>query len=410
MNWRKLFNLADQSQVPPPPDADYWYSPYSGSGGVSINDALSIPAFSSGLRYLSETLASLPAQLYERDGEQGANVARRHPAYSVLHDRPNEYQTSFEFYDRVVKDLILYGWHLSELRTNAAETVRQIVPLEMSRCRIAKDRETEIRLFRYTKDSGETRTFVDSEVLFIPGPFSDVWTPKSTLDVFGDTLSVSLIARGYIRNYFNRGGVGPVFAHFPTILNPDVKKKWTEWFGANFTGMRNAGKIPVMDGAELKALNIKHSDMQLTELQQFYISEVARVLRVPPHKIQDLMRSTNNNIEHQGIEAVIDCIRPLATRIEKRINISVLGPVERQQFYFEFDLDGFLRGDSEAQASLLNAEFQNAVRTPNESRKKRNLPRVDDPNADKLFVQGATIPIDMAGQQQQANQEKAVAK
>lgn len=410
MTWRKLFNLAEQSQAPPPPDADYWYEPFRGGGKISVADALSIPPYSSGLRYLSETLGSLPAQLYMRDEVQGSTVARDHEAYSLLHDQPNEYQTSFEYWDGVVKDLHNHGIHVSELVTNAAKTVVEIKPLDPTRVRIVRDKELGIRLFQYTDESGRRAYFTDPDVLFIPGPYSDEWNIKSTLDVFSDTLGVSLIAREYIRGCLKRGGIGTVFAQFPTIMNPDVKKKWSDFFTANFGGARNAGKVPIMDGSELKSLNVKHNEMQLAELQQFYIAEIARILRVPNHKLQDLTRSTNNNIEHQGIEAVIDCIRPLAARIEKRVNISILGSRERQRFYFEFDLDGLLRGDSEAQAALLNAEFQNAVRTPNESRKKRNLSRINDPNADKLFVQGATIPIDMAGQQQSQPQKETVAK
>ena len=40
------------------------------------------------------------------------------------------------------------------------------------------------------------------------------------------------------------------------------------------------------------------------------VADICRFFRVPPHKIQDLQRSTNNNIEHQGIEFVTMTMRP----------------------------------------------------------------------------------------------------
>ena len=41
---------------------------------------------------------------------------------------------------------------------------------------------------------------------------------------------------------------------------------------------------------------------------------------------------------------------------------------------------------------------QSGVVTPNEARRAENLP--DAEGGDRLFMQGATVPIDQAGQQQ----------
>jgi phage portal protein BeeE len=40
---------------------------------------------------------------------------------------------------------------------------------------------------------------------------------------------------------------------------------------------------------------------------------------VPPHKVAILERSTNNNIEHQGIEYVTDCLLTWCRRWEERL-------------------------------------------------------------------------------------------
>ena len=38
------------------------------------------------------------------------------------------------------------------------------------------------------------------------------------------------------------------------------------------------------------------------ELRQYQREDIAGLFGVPPHKIGDLSRSTNNNIEHQDLE------------------------------------------------------------------------------------------------------------
>lgn len=402
---QRLFGLEETArQSPPDPTDDYWYT--NGPTLVSVRDALALPAYGSGVRYIAETIASLPIHIYERTEDGGRPIAREHPAYRRIHDTPNDYYTAFEYYEQVMRDLLTIGGHLSLIETTTRNDVSAIRPV-LGAWSIHKDSYTGVRVFRVT-EGGETRNYIDSEVVFIPGPGSTPWELRSLIEQHGGTLGLSRAARDYVHTYFRRGAVGPMFYTQPNMMGGDAKKKWTDFFRKNYQGAHNAGSIPVLDGGgELKSLNIDHGKMQLVDLQRWMVEEVARILRVPPHKIQDLARSTNNNIEHQGIEAVVDCLRPWCKRVESRLTFSILGPIEAQRYYIEFDLDGLLRGDSAAQAALMAAEIQNAVATPNEWRRIRNRPRSEEPNADALFIQGATLPISMAGQQQQQKQEVA---
>ena len=53
-------------------------------------------------------MASLPLILYERL-ERGKQRAQDHYLYPILHDRPNELMTSFEFRETVQAHLALWG-------------------------------------------------------------------------------------------------------------------------------------------------------------------------------------------------------------------------------------------------------------------------------------------------------------
>ena len=54
--------------------------------------------------------------------------------------------------------------------------------------------------------------------------------------------------------------------------------------------------------------------------------------------------------------------------------------------------------DAKTLAELYASAVNNAGMTPNEIRRRRNLPDVG-PEGDKLYVQGAIVPLDRAGQQ-----------
>jgi phage portal protein BeeE len=70
--------------------------------------------------------------------------------------------------------------------------------------------------------------------------------------------------------------------------------------------------------------------------------------RVPPHKVAILERSTNNNIEHQGIEYVTDCLLDWCRGWEERLGEDLLSEAEREEYFFEFNLNALMRGDAKS--------------------------------------------------------------
>ena len=118
-----------------------------------------------------------------------------------------------------------------------------------------------------------------------------------------------------------------------------------------YEGMRNQGKIMVLEnGAELKSIGIPPENMQFLESKKHQISEVARWFGLPPHKLADLSTSTNNNIEHQGIEYVTDALMIWTVRIEQEFNVKLFKESEQDTHYVRFNLNSLMRGDLKTRA------------------------------------------------------------
>ena len=96
------------------------------------------------------------------------------------------------------------------------------------------------------------------------------------------------------------------------------------------------------------------------------------MLRIPPHKLYDLMRATFSNIEHQAIEAVTDSVRPWVQRIEAAINAD--RDLVPEGHYVEATLEGMLRGDSVTRAGVYNQGITGGWMTPATAARKENLP------------------------------------
>src|SRR6185312_17548561 len=77
--------------------------------------------------------------------------------------------------------------------------------------------------------------------------------------------------------------------------------------------------IVLEEGITWTPMSVPPDEAQFLETRQFQIAEIARIFRVPLHLIQDLSKSTNNNIEQQSIEFVMHTVRPWAVRWEQEI-------------------------------------------------------------------------------------------
>jgi HK97 family phage portal protein len=385
----------------PPPDNDFWYRPVSGSRNyVSQDSAMRISAVWACVRVIAETIGSLPLSVYRRNRD-GRELDRSHALYYLLHNSPNPDMTAFEFWELAAKCLCLSGNFYAQIFTNQRGDVTQLRPLSPSSMRVFRDPETGVLVYQYNAEM-----FTSSDILHIPGLGYDGerdLTGYSPVSYMAQALGMTQDAEGYGANFFKNNATPPAYMTVPQALSNEARGNLQSWLMDNYGGVKNAGKIGVLEqGAEIKTVAINHRDMQFLELRQYQKADICSIFRVPPHMIQDLTRSTNNNIEHQGIDFATHTIRPWLTRIEKRINLQLFGPREAAAYYAEFNMDALLRGDSASRANYYSAMRNIGALNANEIRSKENM----NPYAggELYLVQGAMVPVSQAGAFQGGNQ------
>jgi len=116
--------------------------------------------------------------------------------------------------------------------------------------------------------------------------------------------------------------------------------------------------------------------------------------------IQQLLRATFSNIEEQGIEFVVYSLMPWLKLWEQELNAKLLKENEQESMYFEFNVNGLLRGNAQARATLYQSGITTGWLSPNEVREYENLNPYEE--GDDFYMQGAMMPVDMLGQQQTA--------
>jgi len=393
--WQRLW----QHLAAPPPSADFWYVPiaqptYTGKF-VNEQTSLQCSAVYACVRVIAETVASLPFNVYRRLPEGGKRVATEHPVHYLIHDSPNEELTAYEFWETLMLHVLTWGNAYARVLTGARDVVTALIPIPPDRVEVRRDLDTGVRYYRISEPGKDPEILFDDQILHIPGLGYDGLRGYSPIEMQRQAVGLALAAEEYGARFFGNNAAPPMYLHSTQQLTDKSKENLMQWFSRKFGGVSNSHKLGILDnGVEIKTVPINHRDIQFLELRKFQIEEIARIFRVPLHLIQNLDRSTHNNIENQSIDFAMHTIRPWLVRIEKRVNKALFGPRESGTYFAEFVMEGLLRGDAKSRAEFYTAMRNAGIMTANEIREKENLNPL--PGGDELFIQGAMVPVSQA--------------
>ncbi len=365
---------------------------YSGKT-VNAETALESAAVYACVKIIAEDIGGLPFFPYERseDGTQ-LEKAYAHPLYECLHDQPNPDMSAGEFREALTARMLLgmdgyaaierlgkriYMWPLTG-------TVEQVF---------------NGRTMQYVVDKGKPtqKTYDRTDIFHLKGFTFNGHSGDDILRHARHAIGLGLAADEYAGRFFANDaspgiiltrpggqGVGTLDSNAVKL----IKEAWAKWH-------RGASRAHepgfLQDGITAMRLDPDHQKLQLIESRKYQITEVARLYRMPLHKLAELDRSTNNNIEEQGIEYVSHGLGPHRRRWEEAVSRCLLTRDERYwsngrpRMYAEFNVEAMLRGDFAAQTDGWTKLLEKGPLCINDVRGFLNLNPVE--GGDKHYVQ-----------------------
>lgn len=91
----------------------------------------------------------------------------------------------------------------------------------------------------------------------------------------------------------------------------------------NFSGALNAGKVPLLDGVDIKELKNSNKDMQFQELQEFHLERIYNAYNVPLALITSSVMTQNNLVTSQ-LQFYDNAVLPLLNNIIKDLDRMLL--------------------------------------------------------------------------------------
>lgn len=347
---------------------------YTSNSGVTVtqDSAMRLSAVYACVRVIAESVAQLPFILYQRDGDKKQRATTQR-LYNLLHDAPNEFQSAFEFRENLTAWVCLRGNAYALKVLSSQGEVIELLPIPANRVEVKQQKDWRLS-YVFTDNEGNRIPLQQQQVFRVMGLSLNGYSGLSPISYQRETLGISLATEKHTALTFKNGAkmtgilVNP--GHFSSEeIARRVKASWDESASGD-----NAYSTPLLeDGLDWKQVSMSNRDAQFIESRKYNTEDIARIFRVPPHKIGHLEKSTNNNIEQQALEFVTDSLMPWLVRWEQSVYRDLLTREQKQRYFAQFLVDGLLRGDSAARGEFYNKLWNMGAISPNEIRQKENM-------------------------------------
>jgi HK97 family phage portal protein len=365
------------------PYSDFWYGPVPGRSpaGVAISDetAMRLAIVYACVNVISRDIAKVPLLMFRRKDDGGRERVTDHPAIRLLNN-PTRNLTPKEWKQRLQAHKLLRGNGYCHIRHDFRGRINELVPWKPDSVRVEQMPDESLRYHVRERDNGVERIYVEGEVMHLRGLSLDGPLGVSPIDQQREMLGEALAAQRYGSSFFANDARPSVWLEHPGHFKDEGQRQdWISAFKRMFGGSNRFTPMLMEYGIKIHDFPaVNHEQLQFIELRKMKGYEVCAMYRVPPHKVAILDRSTNNNIEHQGIEYVTDCLLDWCRGWEERLGHDLLTEDEREEYYFEFMLDALMRGDAKSRNEAYQSGIYAGWLTRNEVRQRENLDKLDD--------------------------------
>lgn len=376
---------------------------YSGEN-VTTDVAMNIAAVYACIRILSNHVAMLPLNLYQETRGKKKKI-HNHPIAKLIEIRPNPYMTPFQFKQTMEAHRQLYGNAYAEIEWGKDGYPKALWILNPLVTKVVMEKDNNGNLKKYWVQTslvnGQVVYLPYESILHIKGLSTNGIVGKSPIDVARETIGIQIAGQKFTGKFYANGTMSSGVLKVPQALNPEAKQVIRqEWEKFN-NGLDNSHRVAILDaGLDYQSLGIKQCDAQYIETQKFSIAEIARIFNVPPHMLADLERATFSNIEQQSLEFVRDTLSPLLISWEQELQYRLFTEeeIEIKKYYFKYNLNSLLRGDSTNRAAYYEKMINLGIYSINEVRELEDKDKIK--NGDKHYMSLNYIDIDLMNEYQ----------
>lgn len=369
-------------------------------------DATSEATYYACLKVLMESIGKLPLKIQQYTPDKGIRIAREHPYYRMLNERPNRYMTASSFWSTCEQFRDDRGNSYAWIDTRDPKHP-QLWHLDPANVQVFYDDARKLAdvvdvYYRYTTASG-TVVFSSEEIIHLKSHYTkDGITGISVRDQLGATIRGNIKAQEFINKTIESGMTAKSVLNYTGSLNDasvqTLVKEVTKYAKGEMRDKGIDNIVPMPVGFSLTPLNLKLADSQFLELRQYSALQIASAFGVKPYQVGDYTKSSYASAEAQQLSFLVDTLLFIVKQYEEELTYKLLTDAEvADGYHIKFNVGVMLRADQKTQIDTLSAAVSNFLMTPNEARERLDLPAKE--GGDQLLGNGASIPVQYTGAQ-----------
>ena len=343
---------------------------------VTTESAMRLSAVFGCLRILSEAIATLPTDTFERR-RQVRYPYRPRPAY--LDFQPPQ-GSRIVYLSQVVLSLLTDGNAFVATPRDRLGVPLDLIVLDPTSVQVVREKgKVQYRVAGLDQPLGPLDV-MHITGMTMPGALRGLSPIAYARDVIGAGSKAQELGASIMGNH----GIPPAVIEVPANTQGgtgESEQAKAERLAATFARTNsgaNAGKVAVLTGgASLKSIAVKPEDLQWLDSKRFGVSEIARFFGVPPHLIADASNSTSwgSGLAEQNTAFASMTLQPWTERIEDA-HARLLSTHGLPNVFIKLNIDAKLRAAPKDRAETTNIQIQNRSLTINEARALEDRPPV----------------------------------
>jgi HK97 family phage portal protein len=349
-----------------------------------------VNAVFSAVSLIADTISTLPLDSFIRfDGQRRA--FRPRPAWV---DQPDIALPRTAFYNSAIVSLLLEGNLFVRLFSNGRGEIVNMVVLNPKTVDVKRNGRGEA-VFTI---EGETKTFTNEEILFIPdvlrpGQMRGVSRVEALKENFGLALALEKFAATFFGNGTNLNGVIEVDQN----LTAEQAENLRNGFDSKHRGWRRGHRTGVLSGgAKFKTTQIDPESSQAIDARRLAVEDVARAFNIPANMLNIPGTTTYASVEQNNLQFITHTLRPIVQKLESAFSPLMARSPGGETAFIKFNLDGLARADLSSRMSAYSVGLQAGFLSINDVRRLEDLSDIDDPAAQNVRVPLANMNIDAA--------------
>lgn len=348
----------------------------------------------------AESIGKLSLKVYKEREEY-----KEHELYYLLKYKPNPLMNSINFWKCIEAQRTLKGNAYAYIERNKKGQVTGVYPIDSDNVtKVIDDNNFLSSLSKVwyvvTDNRGIKHKLYSDEILHFIGDITlDGLIGIAPLEYLKCTVENGRATQEFVNKFFKNGLSTKGVIQYVGDLDEKAKRTFRKEFESMSNGLENAHSVSLLPlGYQFQPLSLSMADAQFLENSKLTKREIAAAFGMKSYHLNDLERATFNNLTEQQKDFYITTLQPSLTNYEQEMQDKLFSQYETlKDVRVEFNVDTILRSDIKTRYESYRIGIQSGFLSPNEVRKKENLPAKE--GGDELLANGNMIPIIMAGKQ-----------